>query len=227
MAPKVIISYDDTDNDRDALALGRVFADAGAEISLAYVCHLPDDHGRLGEDEARALLARGAEALGRPDATLHVVVSGSTGEGLWALAEREHADAIVFGADYRTAPGNVQPGTSAQRLLEGGPCAIALAPAQLRTYLGFAVRRVGLLADDADGASGTAEALAGALGATVVAPADGPVDLLVVGSRPEAPVGRVNVSAAVAYAIETASAPVLVVPRGVTLPFGPQVAAAA
>jgi nucleotide-binding universal stress UspA family protein len=230
MAAKIIISYDDTDNDRDALALGRVFADVGAEVSLAYVCHFPEhEHAgeRLQEDEARALLRRGAEALGRPDAVLHVVVSGSTGEGLWALAEREHADVIVFGSEYRTAPGNVQPGTSAQRLLDGGPCAIALAPARLREREGFAVARVGLLADDADGASGTAQALAGVLSATVVPPADGPVDLLVVGSRPEAPVGRVNVSAAVAYAIETATTPVLVVPRGVTLPFERQVVAAA
>lgn len=227
MSAKVIISYDDTDNDRDALALGRVFADAGADVSLAYVCHFPDDHGRLGEDEARALLRRGAEALGRPDAVLHVVVSGSTGEGLWSLAEREQADTIVFGSEYRTAPGNVQPGTSAQRLLDGGPCAVALAPARLREREGFAVARVGLLADDADGASGTAQSLAAALGATVVPPADGPVDLLVVGSRPEAPVGRVNVSAAVAYAIETTTAPTLVVPRGVTLSFGGDLAAAA
>ena len=39
MALKIIVSYDDTDNDRDALALGRLLAVTGAELSLAYVRH--------------------------------------------------------------------------------------------------------------------------------------------------------------------------------------------
>ena len=39
MAPRIIVSYDDTDNDRDALALGRLLAVSGAELSLAYVRH--------------------------------------------------------------------------------------------------------------------------------------------------------------------------------------------
>ena len=40
MAPNIIVSYDDTDNDRDALALGRLLAVGGAELSLAYVRHV-------------------------------------------------------------------------------------------------------------------------------------------------------------------------------------------
>ena len=39
MALKIIVSYDDSDNDRDALALGRLLAFSGAELSLAYVRH--------------------------------------------------------------------------------------------------------------------------------------------------------------------------------------------
>ncbi len=221
MAAKIIISYDDTDNDRDALALGRLLAEAGGEVSLAYVRHTPQAERDLEEAAARELLRRGAEAIGKPDAPLHVVVSASTGEGLWALAEREGADAIVFGSEYRTAPGAVRPGTSAQRLLEGGPCAVAIAPAKLRERSDAAIRRIGLLADVATGgASGTAQTLAAALGAEVVRAGDGAIDLLVVASRPEAPAGRVNVSAAAAYAVETATCPVLVVPHSVTVPFG-------
>jgi nucleotide-binding universal stress UspA family protein len=221
MAPKIIISYDDTDNDRDALALGRLLAQAGASLSLAYVRHTPETERDLQEGAARELLHRGAEALGQPDIPLHVVVSASTGEGLRALAEREGADVIVFGSEYRTAPGTVGPGTSAQRLLEGGPCAVAIAPAKLHERPDAAIRRIGLLADiPSGGANGTAQALAAALGAEVVRAADGRVDLLVVASRPEAPAGRVNISAAAAYAIETATCPVLVVPHSVTVPFG-------
>ena len=47
-----------------------------------------------------------------------------------------------------------------------------------------------------------------------------PVSLLVVGSKRGTPSGRVTVSAAVEYLIEIGTSPVLVVPRGVTLPFG-------
>ena len=36
---------------------------------------------------------------------------------------------IVFGSDYRTRRGHVAIGRSAQTLLEGGPAAVALAPA--------------------------------------------------------------------------------------------------
>lgn len=221
MPAKIIISYDDTDNDRDALALGRLLAQAGADVSLAYVRHTPTAERDLEEAAARELLRRGAEALGRPDAPLHVVLSASTGEGLWKLAEQEGADAIVFGSEYRTAPGAVRPGTSAQRLLEGGPCAVAIAPAKLFERADAAIRRIGLLADvPTGGANGTAQTLAAALGAEVVRAADGGVDLLVVASRPEAPAGRVNISAAAAYAVETATCPVLVVPHSVTVPFG-------
>jgi nucleotide-binding universal stress UspA family protein len=222
MAPLAIISYDDTENDRDALTLGRLLANAGAEVALAYVRHSQrEDRGReaLEEHEAEALLERGAAALGDPDVPRHVIVSASTGEGLASLAEREHADVVVFGSDYRTAAGRVQPGTSAQRLLDGGPAAVALAPAALRDS-GAQVTRIGVIPEDGDAsAQETARTLAAALHATVVSGAEGDVDLLVVGSRPEAPEGRTMISAASDYAIETAACPVLVVPRGVPVSF--------
>ena len=41
MTPTMIISYDDTANDRDALALGGLIATAGASVELAYVRHAP------------------------------------------------------------------------------------------------------------------------------------------------------------------------------------------
>ena len=39
MSVTAIISYDGTPNDDDALALGRLFAQAGATVALAYVRH--------------------------------------------------------------------------------------------------------------------------------------------------------------------------------------------
>jgi len=65
----------------------------------------------------------------------------------------------------------------------------------------------------------TADSLAAALGASVIEFSGHPVDLLVVGSRPESPPGKVTLSASSDYAVEAATYPVLVVPRGVAISF--------
>ena len=226
---KIIVSYDDTSNDRDAAVLGRILTAAGSTPELAYVRHASDsDHEReqLQESEARALLARGADLIGNPDAPVHVVLNKSTSEGLRGLVEAEHADIIVFGSDYRTARGSVNPGNSARQLLEGGPAAVAIAPAGLHTQDHTpTIGRIGVVGDVA--AQETAESLAAALGARVTEPGESPVDLLVVGSRPEAPHGMVSLSAAAEYAVETASCAVLVVAHATPIAFASPVAATA
>ena len=232
MATKAIVSYDDTPNDQDALMLGRVLAEAGAELTLAYVRHTTQAERRreeLEEHEAHALLERGARWLDGIDAERRVIVSASTAEGLKWLAETEDADIIVFGSDYRTTPGHVAPQRSAEKLLEGGSPAVAIAPANYRD-LGaddeHRMRTIGVLAAPGDDAAiATARELADSFAATLTR--DEPrVDLLVVGSRPEAPEGRVMISAQSERAIEAATAPVLVVARGLPVSF-PALAAAA
>jgi nucleotide-binding universal stress UspA family protein len=213
---KIIVSYDDTDNDRDALALGRVLGELGGEISLAYVRHTqqPDSaREALEEKEAEELLEHGAQALGDEQVERHVVVHASTGAGLWELAESEKADVIVFGSDYRTAEGAVMPGTSAQKMLTGGPVAVAVAPAGFRNQE-HQIKSIGVLPEDGGDVAAlqTAKSLADALGSTVADRPEG-TDLLVVGSSPASPKGHVNLSARAGYAIETANTPVLAVPR--------------
>jgi nucleotide-binding universal stress UspA family protein len=222
MAIKAIVSYDDTPNDHDALTFARVLAGAGAELILAYVRHSTQtEHAReqLEEHDAQALLERGARTLGDLDVERRVVVSASTADGLKWLAEKENADIVVFGSDYRTPAGHVALQKSAQTLLEGGPAAVALAPANYRSDRVTQFGRVGVLADPGDDAAiDTARDLAEGLGARVTR--DEPhVDLLVVGSRLEAPEGHVMISSAAENEIENATAPVLVVPRGVTIRF--------
>jgi len=218
MALKIIVSYDDTDNDRDALALGRLLAYSGAELSLAYVRHSFGES--LEQREAEELLGRGAASVGTPDMPKHVVVNPATSVGLTELAESEKADVIVFGSEYRTAAGLVKPGISAHKLLLGGPSAIAVAPAGLHTNPAISVNTVAVIEEGDVSARQTAESLASALGAAVAEHGAGPADLLVVGSRPEAPQGRVVLSASSDYAVEAATHPVLVIPRGVALDFG-------
>ena len=227
-ATSVIISYDGTNNEDDAVALGRVLHAAGAEISLAYVRHTQEPQPErevLAQHEAEKLLQRGAELLGTPDAARYVVSDRSTPEGLRVLAEREGADVIVFCSDSHTAPRHVSVGNSAQRLLDGGRFAIAIASAGLADRAP-SVRRVAVTEDPTDqSAQRTAQGLAEALGADVVPAAKGHgADLLVVGSRPEAGEGQVALSAAAQNLIEDDAGAVLVVPRGVALSFHQSVA---
>lgn len=225
--PKTIVSYDDTVNDHDALMLGRVLADAGAELTLAYVRHTTQTERareELEEHEAHALLERGARWLGDPDVERRVVVSASTAEGLRGLAEEEDADIVVFGSDYRTAAGHVAPQRSTQRLLEGSPAALAIASANYGSDRRPRIGTVGVLALPGDDAAiATARQLAERVGATLSRD-EWQVDLLVIGSRLEAPEGQVMITAQAQKAIENAVCPVLVVPRGVAIPFAEPVA---
>ena len=164
----------------------------------------------------QALLEAGAAALGQPDIPRHVVLSASTPEGLRELAVAENADVIVFGSEYRTAPGHVDPQASARRLLDGGPVALAFAPA------GFAERSDYEVRDDRADRRGRRPVRARDGGGPRRGSGrhrrrsrpSGNVDLLVVGSKPGTVTGRVTISAAAEYLIELSRCPVIVLPRG-------------
>lgn len=218
MSADIIVSYDGTPNDDDAIALASLLAKAGATIALAYVRHAREFDPRreeLAEHDARRRLEQGAALLGDGGVAQHVVISPSTPEGLAKLAAAEQASVIVFGSDYRTPPGHAEPGTSAQHLLQGGPIAIAVAPAGLRTQTEAAIRTVGVVASESDAAARrTAEALAARLGATVAGSSNGAVDLTVVGSQAGSADGRVALSGVTRSALDSARGSVLVLPTG-------------
>lgn len=228
MATKIIVSYDGTENDHDALALGSLLAGTAGSLELAYVRHAHEVESgleRLVETDAEALLAAGASGIGRPDIPQHVLLSASTPDGLRALAVDEEASVIVFGSEYRTAKNHVDPQPSARRLLDGGPAAVAIAPAGFAEAPGYEVKSIVAVGEEGDPcALETAESLAGRSGATVTAGTSrdvgGHPDFLVVGSKPGTVTGRVTLSAAAEYLIELARCPVLVLPRGVAVPFG-------
>ncbi len=229
MSTKIIVSYDGTANEDDAIALGRVFARAGAEVALAYVRHSqePDlDREKLAQSEAEELLSRGAALFGNADIARHVVTDRSTPRGLSALAASEGASIVVFCSDSHTANGHVAIGNSAQQLLEGGPVAVAIAPVGLADSE-VNVQSIVAIGDADGGARATADALAGALGAHVAPVANEDAGLLVVDSRPEAEQGRVAISASASHLVEIATCSVLVLPRGVAVPFGQRAAVSA
>jgi nucleotide-binding universal stress UspA family protein len=219
MSAKLIISYDGTDNDDDALALGKMLAPAGFALALAYVRHAREfDPSRelLAQRDAEQRLERGVSLLGDATVTRHVVIGASTGARLEQLAESEGASLIVFGSDYRTPPGHVEPGTSAEHLLDGGSVAIGIAAAGLRSRLdavitSIAVPRAG---PTNEVARETAHALASELGAAVMRSPEEPVDLIVVGSQPDAPPGQNVIGGDVRAELNNARSSVLVLPAG-------------
>jgi hypothetical protein len=218
----LIISYDGTANDDDALALGKMLAPAGFTPVLAYVRHAQEfDPGReeLAQHDAEQRLERGAALLGNPGVKLEVVFGASTGEGLGQLAERAGASLVIFGSDYRTAPGHSQPGTSAQHLLDGGAVSVAVAVAGLRTRLNDPIKLIAVpvAGPRNEDARETARALAEKLGAKLEESPAEPVDLIVVGSQPDAPAGRVVVGGDVRAELDRARSSVLVVPAGAPL----------
>ena len=218
MSTDVLISYDGTANDDDALALGELLAHDSTSVALAYIRHSPEfdpQREELARHDAERRLEQGAARLGRPDLARHVVFSGSTGAGLEDLASSEGASLIVFGSDYRTPPGHAEPTTSAQRLLEIGEIGIAVAAAGLRDEPNAGIDSIAVPAVVEDeSARQTAEALAQKLGARVLAAEAADADLIVVGSQPGAPAGRVVLSGSARTMLDASRGSVLVVPSG-------------
>jgi hypothetical protein len=222
LVPSLIISYDGTPNDDDALALGRMLAPAGFTLALAYVRHSREFDPRreeVAQHDAERRLERGAEIIGDPTIARHVVFGASTEAGLQELAASIDASVIAFGSDYRTSPGHVEPGTSAQRLLDGASVAVAIGVAGLRTRANAAIKAIAVPAAGATNevARESARALAEKLGAEVVESRREPVDLIVVGSQPDAPPGRVVVGGDVRHELDNARSSVLVLPAGPSL----------
>ena len=187
-------------------------------MALAYIRHSREFDPRreeLAQHDAERRLESGVAWLGDQSIPRHVVFSGSTGEGLEQLAETEQASVIVFGSDYRTPPGHAEPGTTAQRLLEGGSVAIAVAAAGLRTKGDTGIASSVVAAGDEDGvARETAEALAERLGAEIAEVGPASVDLIVVGSQPSTSSRRITLSGASRTMLNSARGSVLVIPSG-------------
>jgi hypothetical protein len=144
------------------------------------------------------------------------------------LAEREAATAVVFGSASNTEPGHVHPGSASRRLLQGAPSAIAFAPVGYRESARTIPSRIGVSHDDDEAtARQSAAAIIDAVGSSAAVVGDGPVDLLLIGSRPGAERGRVMIGASAEPSLHAATSPVVVVARGVALPSATALASVA
>jgi nucleotide-binding universal stress UspA family protein len=178
MYRRIIVGFDGAPYSLDALALALRLRDPdGGMLTLACALTVPAWHvsrpRRADEavredvapllDEARATLPPGIPVQLRSPA------SSSPARALTELAEAEAADLIVVGAGPASRPGQLTLGRTGRRLLLGGPCAVALAPADWREDA-HAFRHVGVAYDgspESETALTAAYSIAAASGAAV------------------------------------------------------------
>jgi nucleotide-binding universal stress UspA family protein len=164
----IVVGYDGPDRGGDAVALAETLCDPRHGKLILTAAHppvapvaagpfvLPVDYS--GDTEAMLALAR-AELEGRVPVSSRAI-GLSPPRALTEVAEEEHADLVVIGSTHQGSVGRVVPGTTADRLLTGAPCAVAVAP---RGYEHGTVRHVGVAYDgspEAEAALRAAEALA-------------------------------------------------------------------
>jgi nucleotide-binding universal stress UspA family protein len=153
MTRPVLAGADGTGSGLDAVAFGARLA-AAVDAPLAVVCVRPEQAGLAGA-EAEADVRRHAAAIlgsartvatevaGSPPAEERTVVATSPARGLAELAEEEAVETVVVGSTNRGAVGRVMSGSTAERLLHGTGCPVAVAPRGYRRHGREALRTVG------------------------------------------------------------------------------------
>jgi nucleotide-binding universal stress UspA family protein len=168
----IVIGYE-PDRGRETIALAEALRDPGKGTLLLTSAYplaaaltaggfiVPEEIDELRHATEQMLAdARDAMPAARERTRIRAVASESPPRVLTELAEAEHADLVVVGSTHRGAIGRVLPGTTAERLLHGAPCAVAVAP---RGYRGEPIRHIGVAYDgspEAKAALHAAEALA-------------------------------------------------------------------
>jgi nucleotide-binding universal stress UspA family protein len=135
-ARPIIVGYEDTPQGRDALSMGVALARATGEpltLAGAYGPAAVLSRGELDERAAEIgeRLERVAEPV-RADLPTGVEVAAIPGSSaaaaLQALSEALDARALVLGSCHRGPVGKVLMGSVAERLLNGAPCPVVVAP---------------------------------------------------------------------------------------------------
>jgi nucleotide-binding universal stress UspA family protein len=175
--PKIIVGIDESDRSKDAVALAAQLA-RGSGAELVLVCAYPYDDmpSRASNAEWRRTLEVGAdESIRRaqegianlPVIAPRAIAAMSPAKAIQATATSERASLIVIGSSHRGALGRVLAGTTAERLLHGAPCPVAVAPTGFHANEDHAIDTIAVAYDRSD------EAKAALLAATAIAPALG------------------------------------------------------
>jgi|SoiMethySBSTD1v2_1073268.scaffolds.fasta_scaffold115722_3 nucleotide-binding universal stress UspA family protein len=177
---KVLIGVDGSDQSEDAVAFGRALALAADAPVILATAHQReprqprlDGHLAYGglREEAEAMLARFAlMLLDVEDVERRLLVDHSPARALKAAAEQTDAGIIVVGSSHVGRLGRVLPGSTAERLLHGAPCPVAVVPVGFGAHglpehpvIGCGYK----VTEDGAAALGAAEELALALGGSL------------------------------------------------------------
>jgi nucleotide-binding universal stress UspA family protein len=155
MAKPILVGYDPKSSDRSPVAFAlRAARFTGAPLVVAAVGSHADAHeARVEED----LLDAGGGALGELERDLdaeEVVVetvelkSTSAARALHEAAEERDAGLLVVGSTRRGAVGRLLPGSTAQRLMHGAPCPVAIVPHGWQAGLGLSTLGVAFVESD-------------------------------------------------------------------------------
>lgn len=133
----VLVGIDAGPHRHDAVALGAALvATLGGDLHLAHVLPGSTNARIYGADLLGALREAGQEILdsaeeGVPDgvaAHAHLLEDDSPARALHALAVAEAADVLVLGSSHRGRLGRALLGGTAERVVQGSPCPVAVAP---------------------------------------------------------------------------------------------------
>lgn len=154
MYRKILVGYDDGDQAKDALALGKQLSDAtGAGLVVAGVFQFDplwggfDPHFRDAEIEYAQKIEEAARAVG---AEAEAAPSSSPARGLLELAEEIEADLIVVGSARHGRVGQILAGSVGVALLQGSPCAVGIAPNGYRDRSADGIAAVAIGFDGSD-----------------------------------------------------------------------------
>jgi len=180
MYRRIIVGYDGRDTGRDAATLGLKLAEiSGADLLVATV--VPSRRHGVGEPLAEpdgvAVDAQDqvVGAIGElSSATVEIralaTSAASPAAGLDRLVDEEGADLLVLGSASHGRLGRLLIGSTAERLLQGGSCAVALAPLGYRGEEQRSLEAIGVGYDgsgEAEDALRAAESLATRAGASL------------------------------------------------------------
>jgi nucleotide-binding universal stress UspA family protein len=197
----ILIGVDNTARSEDAIALARRLARTFTGDLIVAAVTQDRAEGHAITHRMAGLLEPGLD----PDRIRTAVVPApSPAQGLHELAEAERVALIVVGSTHTGRLGRVRPGSTGERLLQGAPAAVAVAPHGYRTRLDPRLDAIGVAYNgsrEADQALQSALGLAHATGAHVQAITVIPLELY--GTPPSA---HAEIDATMRTALEDAVA---------------------